>query len=656
MSLFKIYVITILSAFIYTNAAAQKITVLTSQVTAETGIENGSKLFDEQTIAGDPKLGSGGACANNWLPGWLNLPHHAYVDLGQNYNITDIYLYDLNGNADFTVETGSPGNWSPLFVDNMATYQTWNAHAVTVNTRYIRFTTADGDCRAYEVVLYGAPGTASTDVIAPSSISNLAVGTITASSIVLSWTSPGDDATIGTAANYDIRYSTSIIANNTDFTNATQAIGEPTPLIAGSIQNFTVTGLTASTQYYFAIKTSDEVPNTSALSNIPNASTIANSGGGLPVLTKTYIHLPSLDPQWTTMPAYTSFAEPSDFDSHWTVLLNTLPAADGSWNGGNINLGSLGTGYGLVNFQGATSSSKKPILVMEPSAGAPPGLGICPSDGRFILCSAMNNSSGTVSSAAEYETAVLAIQQMIRNIQASGNATNDVLVIGKSQGGGLGMMTAGLCPSVKDFFLSVPALSGYNGPGGTNGAFPGYTPTTATAYVDATNHAKRYRNKATFSISYDDNVTWARGQVADSKNTQYETTIYHGNDGHNDSDWWTNGTTWLNGCLTSIVNNGLGLTGTTTAVALINPTNTSLQVFPNPFGDKLTIVLPAETKGSLCLYSIQGALIQKCEINSNTNELIVNEILNKLSDLVAGVYIIELSSVKGVSRSKIIKK
>ena len=44
--------------------------------------------------------------------------------------------------------------------------------------------------------------------------------------------------------------------------------GEPTPAAAGTSQNMTVSGLTASTTYYFAMKTSDEVPNTSALSNV----------------------------------------------------------------------------------------------------------------------------------------------------------------------------------------------------------------------------------------------------------------------------------------------------------------------------------------------------------------------------------------------------
>ena len=37
--------------------------------------------------------------------------------------------------------------------------------------------------------------------------------------------------------------------------------GEPTPKAAGQAESFTVTGLSANTTYYFALKVADEVPN-----------------------------------------------------------------------------------------------------------------------------------------------------------------------------------------------------------------------------------------------------------------------------------------------------------------------------------------------------------------------------------------------------------
>ena len=115
------------------------------------------------------------------------------------------------------------------------------------------------------------------DQTAPATVT-LATGTATSSSIDLSWTAPGDDGATGTATTYDVRYSTSTI-NEANWGSAQQASGEPSPQVASSSESFTVTGLIASTTYYFAIKTSDEVPNVSAISNVPSGTTGAPGGG-----------------------------------------------------------------------------------------------------------------------------------------------------------------------------------------------------------------------------------------------------------------------------------------------------------------------------------------------------------------------------------------
>ncbi len=116
-----------------------------------------------------------------------------------------------------------------------------------------------------------------SDTTPPSAITNLATGSPTSNSINLTWTAPGDDGNTGTASQYDIRYSTSTINNDATWNSATQVTGEPTPQVAGTNQSFTVTGLSPSTTYYFALKTADEVPNWSGLSNCPSGTT--SSGG-----------------------------------------------------------------------------------------------------------------------------------------------------------------------------------------------------------------------------------------------------------------------------------------------------------------------------------------------------------------------------------------
>jgi len=83
--------------------------------------------------------------------------------------------------------------------------------------------------------------------------------------VVLTWSAPGDDGHVGTAAVYDIRYaSDSLIMAN--WTLATQATGEPTPHVAGTTETFSIT-LGPGT-WWFALRASDEVGNQSEMSNI----------------------------------------------------------------------------------------------------------------------------------------------------------------------------------------------------------------------------------------------------------------------------------------------------------------------------------------------------------------------------------------------------
>jgi len=91
-------------------------------------------------------------------------------------------------------------------------------------------------------------------------------------SVTLTWTTPGDDGMVGTASEFDLRYSTSPI-NGSNFNSATRWTGTPAPAAPGTEQNVTVTGLTPGTTYWFAIKTGDDVPNWAAISNVISVTT-----------------------------------------------------------------------------------------------------------------------------------------------------------------------------------------------------------------------------------------------------------------------------------------------------------------------------------------------------------------------------------------------
>ncbi len=89
----------------------------------------------------------------------------------------------------------------------------------------------------------------------------------------LSWTVPADVGTAGLDG-YDIRYSVNPITE-ANWDSATQVDSEPVPGAAGTTDRYVLTGLDASTTYYFAIRSYDcaEPTNVSDLSNVVTETT-----------------------------------------------------------------------------------------------------------------------------------------------------------------------------------------------------------------------------------------------------------------------------------------------------------------------------------------------------------------------------------------------
>lgn len=102
----------------------------------------------------------------------------------------------------------------------------------------------------------------------------LSAASVSANSITLRWLAPGDDGSEGRASVYDLRYSTTsnLVPNWWDSV-ATPFEGEPEPAPPGEIDSLTVGGLSPATTYFFALRTGDEVPNWSAISNVLEEST-----------------------------------------------------------------------------------------------------------------------------------------------------------------------------------------------------------------------------------------------------------------------------------------------------------------------------------------------------------------------------------------------
>jgi hypothetical protein len=195
---------------------------------------------------------------------------------GDDGNVGTASQYDLRystsniDNSNWASATQVSGEPAPLPAGSQ---QTFTVTGLQPGTRYYFAIKTGDEVPNWSSLSNIATRTTASDVIPPANIMDLATSNPTGNSIRLSWTAPGDDSSSGIASQYDIRYSTSPITN-ANWASATQVSGEPAPLPAGTQQTFTVTGLQNQQTYYFAIKTADEVPNWSGLSNVPSGTTL----------------------------------------------------------------------------------------------------------------------------------------------------------------------------------------------------------------------------------------------------------------------------------------------------------------------------------------------------------------------------------------------
>ena len=120
------------------------------------------------------------------------------------------------------------------------------------------------------IPLFTVGRTMRPELIPPAAIRDLRVTAVSTSWVELTWTAPGDDSISGLAVEYDLRYSSYIFVES-NWDNGARFQGEPHPMPPGSVQHAIIPGLRMLVIYYFAIMTSDEVPNWSVMSNVVGA-------------------------------------------------------------------------------------------------------------------------------------------------------------------------------------------------------------------------------------------------------------------------------------------------------------------------------------------------------------------------------------------------
>lgn len=125
--------------------------------------------------------------------------------------------------------------------------------------------------------------TSAGDSTPPAAVRDLGVVAVADTSVALRWSAPGDDGAAGTAARYDIRYSTTDSLTEENWGLVTTAVDSPpAPQPSGREESFVVVGLSATTRYFLGLKSADEVPNWSPLSNAVRATTLEEGQDGTP--------------------------------------------------------------------------------------------------------------------------------------------------------------------------------------------------------------------------------------------------------------------------------------------------------------------------------------------------------------------------------------
>ena len=135
----------------------------------------------------------------------------------------------------------------------------------------------------------------------------------------LLWTAPGDNGPFGQATSYDLRWSEMPITAGTWDSPDVHPFALPAPLAGGSDEMATVTGLPDEIMIYFAMTTSDEVPNESLLSNIADALTAGVAPEPIDDFAVTGFTGTTADFLWTARADVGPLGKPSTYDMRYST-------------------------------------------------------------------------------------------------------------------------------------------------------------------------------------------------------------------------------------------------------------------------------------------------------------------------------------------------
>ncbi|AEI40690.1 carbohydrate binding domain-containing protein [Paenibacillus mucilaginosus] len=214
----------------------------------------------------------------------------------------------------------------------------------------------------------GSPCNTVGDTTPPSVPAGLTLGTVTSSSIAISWTASTDNPGGSGVAGYDV------------YRNGT--------LIKAGVTaaSFTDTGLTAATTYTYTVTAKDALGNVSAPSAALQAATSTAGGGNRAEVyyytktrgwTSVNLHYMPAGGSWTTAPGVPMNETACADWTKKTVELGTAASLKAAFNNGSVwdnSSGSdysLGTGLTTVKDGTVTANAANPCVQLPPDVTAP---------------------------------------------------------------------------------------------------------------------------------------------------------------------------------------------------------------------------------------------------------------------------------------------
>jgi hypothetical protein len=136
------------------SAQEARVPLTPTMIQSSSELADFSGLADEQSLVGNPPSG---VPKHGWeVPSqhWKQFPFSATIDLGQARDLSALWVFDTNGEGEFALAVGSPGQWQTVTNFVCRQYLQWARLSLEVTTRYLRIELKSPAANFAELALY----------------------------------------------------------------------------------------------------------------------------------------------------------------------------------------------------------------------------------------------------------------------------------------------------------------------------------------------------------------------------------------------------------------------------------------------------------------------------------------------------------------------